>query len=235
MDPSLLTVYKCPFPKRRIGCDYDGGYIISDIPNVTYDILISGGIAGDISFEQDLCKRYQIKCIGFDGTSYCSVKNGSNKDIEIISKNIGDINDKNTTDLKDIIDKYNNIFIKMDIEGSELPWVRCLAEEELNRFSQIVMEFHFPFSDEDKLVFEKLNKSHVLVHFHGNNCPAGTVKFKGVIIPNVFECTYINKKYLNLEVLTLNDELIPSSIDMPNCRGADICIDYAPFVNKNNS
>jgi hypothetical protein len=215
-----------------MGCNYDGGYIISDIPNVNYDILIAGGIAGDISFEADLCEKYKIKCIGFDGTSYCTVKNDANPNIEIISKNIGDSNSENTTDLKDIIGQYNNIFVKMDIEGFELPWVRCLTEEQLNKFSQIVMEFHFPFSDDDKIVFEKLNKNHVLVHFHGNNCPAGTINFKGIIIPNVFECTYINKKYVNLETLELNDEVIPGKLDMPNCHGKDIFIDYVPFVNK---
>ena len=36
MDPRVLTVYKSPFPKKRIGRDIDGGYVIIDIPNVDY-------------------------------------------------------------------------------------------------------------------------------------------------------------------------------------------------------
>ena len=36
MNPSVLTVYKSPFEKKRIGRDYDGGYIISEIPDIKY-------------------------------------------------------------------------------------------------------------------------------------------------------------------------------------------------------
>jgi hypothetical protein len=43
MNPNVLTVYKSPFPKIRLGKDFDGGYIIADIPNVNYSILIAGG------------------------------------------------------------------------------------------------------------------------------------------------------------------------------------------------
>jgi len=231
MNPLLLTVYKCPFPKKRIGNPMgDGGYIISDIPDVQYSIFISAGIAGDITFEEDLCKYYQMKCIAFDGTPCCSIK--STESVEIVAKNIGGTNDCMNTDLKDLSHQHENIFIKMDIEGGELPWVRCLTDEQLNRFSQIVMEFHFPFSDEDKVVFEKLNKNHVLVHFHGNNCPAGVIRFKGIIIPNVFECTYIHKKFVNFNTLELNDEVIPGKLDRSNIGGIDIHIDYPPFVYK---
>ena len=232
MELSLLTVYKSPFNKKRIGCNNDGGYIICDSPGIEYDILLSGGIASDISFELELCQKYKLKCLGFDGTSWCNVKDNVNDNIFIINKNIGDIEGENTTDLKKYIDLHNNIFIKMDIEGDELSWVRCLSEEHLNKFSQIIMEFHFPFADDDRIVFEKLNKSHLLIHFHGNNCPAGTVNFKGVVVPNVFECTYINKKYVDLNNIVLNDEVIPGILDMPNCGGMDIFIDYPPFVHS---
>jgi hypothetical protein len=45
-----LTVYTSPYNKIRLGKDNDGGYIICDIPNVNYDISLSGGIDKDISF-----------------------------------------------------------------------------------------------------------------------------------------------------------------------------------------
>lgn len=94
------------------------------------------------------------------------------------------------------------------------------------------MEFHFPFSEEDNEIFEKINKNHILIHFHGNNCPAGVVFHKGIIIPNVFECTYIHKKFINPQHIELNSNNIPSPIDMPNCGGNDIFINYPPFVHK---
>jgi hypothetical protein len=232
MEPSVLTVYKSQFPKLRIGKQYDGGYIICDIPNVEYDIFISGGIADDISFEEHLCNIYpRMNCYAFDGTQYCTINNSS-KNIIFINKNIQSFNDSNNTNLFDLINQGQNIFLKMDIEGAELPWLRCLNDEQIQKFSQIVIEFHFPFLKEDIEVFDKLNKNHVLLHFHGNNCPAGVVNHKGIIIPNVFECTYVNKKYLNMSKLELNSDTIPGYLDMPNCGGQDIYIDYPPFVNK---
>jgi len=233
MNPNVLTVYKSPFNKLRIGKQYDGGYIICDIPNVKYDFMISGGVADDISFEECLCNKYSdMNCYAFDGTVYCNIDSSVNKNIMFIKKNIGTVNDNENTNLFDLIEKGNDIFLKMDIEGFELPWIRCLSTDQLNKFSQIVMEFHFPFSEQDNEIFEKINKNHVLVHFHGNNCPAGVINHKGIIIPNVFECTYVNKKYINMSLLELNADNIPSHIDMPNCGGKDIFINYPPFVHK---
>jgi hypothetical protein len=36
MNPSVLSVFKSPFEKKRLGKDYDGGYIIAEIPNIKY-------------------------------------------------------------------------------------------------------------------------------------------------------------------------------------------------------
>ena len=233
MDPKALTVYKSQFNKSRIGKNYDGGYIICDIPDIQYDFMISGGIADDISFEEHLCNIYKnMKCYAFDGTTYCNINNSIDKNIMFFKTNIGPVNDDQNTNLFDLIEIGNNIFIKMDIEGAELPWLRCLSDEQMKKFSQIVMEFHFPFSEEDIEIFDKINKNHVLFHFHGNNCPAGVVNHKGVIIPNVFECTYVNKKYIDMSKLELNTDNIPGLIDMPNCGGPDIFINYPPFVYK---
>ena len=118
----------------------------------------------------------------------------------------------------------------MDIEGGEIPWIKSLDELQLHKFSQIVIEFHRPFSDNEIDVFDKLNKSHVLVHFHANNC-CGVRVHRGVVIPNVFECTYIHKKYFEGE-LRLNKDTIPGSLDMKNVFYNDeIYIGHPPFVN----
>ena len=233
MDISTLTVYKSPYNKIRVGKDYDGGYIICDIPEIEYDIIISGGIASDISFEEHLCKLYpNILCYGFDGTSWCDVNNYSSN-IIIIKKNIGMVNDENNTNLIDLLENNKKIFVKLDIEGDELNWLKILNDEHISNISQLVIEFHWPFLEEHTVLLEKLNKHLVLVHFHGNNCPAGVRDHNGIIVPNIFECTYINKKYVDMEKLELNSDIIPSPIlDMPNCAGNDIFIDYPPFVHK---
>jgi len=230
MNPSVLTVYKSPFPKQRLGKDNDGGYVICDIPDIQYNILIACGIAGDISFEEDFCNKYSTtKCLAFDGT--INNMTATNPNITFIKKNIGTHNDNNVTNLHEFINDSENtsIFIKMDIEGGEIPWVKTLDNSQLQKIDQIVMEFHNPFTDSEIEVFDKLNVNHLLVHFHANNCDRWR-HHKGVDIPNFFECTYINKKYIIGEP-EFNTDRIPGNLDMPNLTDrSDIYINYRPFV-----
>jgi hypothetical protein len=118
----------------------------------------------------------------------------------------------------------------MDIEGGEIPWIQTLNDDQLNKFDQIVMEFHKPFTAKEVDVFNKINNNHVLVHFHANNC-CGTRNHKGVVIPNIFECTYLHKKFFTSQP-ELNKDTIPSSIDMRNVvKNDEIYINHPPFVN----
>lgn len=228
MNPSVLTVFKSPFEKKRIGKDYDGGYIIAEIPFVKYTTLIAGGILDDISFEEEFINKYpNTQVYAFDGTINNLPK--ENNKITFIKKNIGFENNKDTTNLHDIINVNSRIFIKMDIEGGEIPWITSLSDEQMNKFEQIVIEFHWPFTDREIDVFDKINKNHYLIHFHGNNC-CGVRNHNGVIIPNVFECTYLHKKYF-INIPELNKELIPGNLDMKNTNNDEIYIDYPPFVN----
>lgn len=228
MNPSVLTVYKSPFTKIRLGKDYDGGYIISDIPNINYTTLLAGGIENDISFEEDFIKKYpNVKTYAFDGT--INELPSKNNNITFIKKNIGFENNENITNLHNIINENDSIFVKMDIEGGEIPWIKSLSNEQMNKFEQIVMEFHFPFSHDEIHVFDKINKNHYLIHFHGNNC-CGVRNHYGVNIPNVFECTYLHKKYFK-NTPELNTDLIPSILDMKNTSKDEIYINYPPFVN----
>jgi len=228
MNPAVLIVYKSPFPKVRLGKDNDGGYIICEITNIQYTILLAGGIESDISFEEDFLKRYpSVNCFAFDGTIESLPK--KNEKITFIKKNIGSENSETLTNIHDIIDANNNIFVKMDIEGGEIPWIASLTSEQIDKFEQIVMEFHCPFSESENEVFNKINETHYLIHFHGNNC--GGIRYhRGIIIPNVFECTYLHKKYFTSEP-DLNTDPIPSSLDMKNVQLDEINIDYPPFVN----
>ena len=229
MDPSVLTVYEPPFPKMRLGKDYDGGYVIILVPNPKYSILLSGGISNDISFEAAFCNKFKTKCFAFDAS--IDKLPSLNDDITFVKKYIGSENNGSYTDLTEYILKYENIFVKMDIEGGEIPWINSLSESSINKFEQICIEFHAPFSNQEIPVFDKLNKSHYLVHFHGNNC-CGTRIHKETEIPNVFECTYLHKKYFKEKPL-LNKCVIPSPIDMKNVLENDeIYLSGPPFVIK---
>ena len=228
MNPAVLTVYKSPFPKLRLGRDYDGGYIIAEIPDINYITFIAGGIENDISFEEDFIKKYPVvETFACDG-SINKLPTDNNK-ITFIKKYIGSHNSGDVTNLHDIINASECIFVKVDIEGGEIPWIKSLSDEQINKFEQIVMEFHFPFSDKEVDVFDKINKNHYLIHFHGNNC-CGVRNHNGVNIPNVFECTYLHKKYF-ATTPELNTDLIPSNLDMKNTPNDEIYINYPPFVN----
>jgi hypothetical protein len=237
MEPNSLTCYHSPFPKLRLGKDLDGGYIIADIPNIKYNIMLSGGILNDITFEEDFINKYpNIECFAYDGTINSLPK--KNSKIRFIKQLIGsgeNLTYKNkeyeTTNLHNIIDAYDNIFIKMDIEGGEIPWINSLSEKQINKFEQIVIEFHSPYTDKEKYIFDKINKTHYLIHFHANNC-CGTRIYKNVVMPNVFECTYVHKKHF-LNLPKLNTDLIPSSLDMRNLkRKKEIFLNHPPFVHK---
>jgi hypothetical protein len=223
-----LTVYKSPFNKIRLGKDNDGGYIICEIPEINYELFLSAGISDDISFEEDFCNKYKnVKCYAYDGTINDIKINNSN--IKFIKKNIGPTDTNETVNLHNYINENNNLFLKMDIEGAEVEWLNSLSNEQLNKFSQMVIEFHNPFNEIELNMFNKLCENHYIIHFHGNNC-CGVRIHNGVTIPNVFECTFLNKKYFKTYP-ELNTETIPSVLDMKNViYGEEIYINYPPFV-----
>jgi len=77
-------------------------------------------------------------------------------------------------------------------------------------------------------ILERLSQTHYLIHFHPNNC-CGTTIYNNIIVPNVFECTYIRKD-LQFNI-GLNDIPIPHPLDKPNTPNNEIYINYYPFVN----
>ena len=126
----------------------------------------------------------------------------------------------------------NNIFLKIDIEGGEYPWLLQMNENQLNKFKQIVIEFHgitnnrwyYNYNEKIKCL-EKLSKTHYIVHAHGNN-HAPVVNN----IPDVIELTYVNKSYFN-QVPELNTQSLPiANLDFSNNGSTDINLNFYPFV-----
>lgn len=113
-----FPIKKTEHPKIRLGRKSDGGYVICDIPDIEYDLFLSGGICDDISFEEALLNKYpSLKCIAFDGTVDSLPSN--NPRIEFVKKNIGGESTDSLTNLKEYMADHKNIFLKMDIEGHE--------------------------------------------------------------------------------------------------------------------
>lgn len=209
-----LEVFQTVHPKKRIGKENDGGYVIVDLP-CSYDVILSGGVADDISFETEFVKLYKVPCFAYDEQAIVP----STPSVKILHKNINTINN-----LKEHFETYSNIFVKMDIEGGEYEWLKSISEDDMKKIKQMVIEIHSPI---DWSCLYKLSRTHQIVHFHANNY-APLITVCGRDIPSVFECTYILK-----QGSVPNSDPIPSLLDQPNDKNkADICLYGYPFVSK---
>ena len=233
--------------KIRIGKNNDGGYIILD--GFEYDFMIGCGIFNDISFEHDFLKKYpKLNCIAFDGTIDKLPK--EHPRIEFVKKNINVMNSNKTENLYDLMKKYSNIFLKIDIEGGEYPWIHNLTLDQLSQFSQIVIEFHSKCEglkafDQQKIsVLEKLAKTHYLVHLHGNNWEPTTgyydkvirigssktnTKILNVDCPNDTKLTFYHKYPDKFFYQFENKKLFIKRIDKISGWGQDL-IGYVNFI-----
>ena len=215
--------------KIRVGKEGDGGYVIAS--NLEYDLLIGCGIADDDSFEIEFLKKNpDIEGYAFDG-SIESLPTPDISRLNFIKKNITGEESENTTNLHGLISSYSNVFLKMDIEGYEFPWICSLSREQLNKFKQITIEFHRPFHEMGAHCLEQLARSHYLIHFHGNSC-CKTRQVKNITVPNVFECTYLRKADIEAVPL-LSDKSVPSPLDRINAYSEDIHLSGFPYsINK---
>lgn len=209
MSLELLKVYQPANRKIRLGRDRDGGYVVVDGYN--YDLLLSAGIGGDISFETDFIQRYNIGGFAFDG----NIKGVKCPDkLTFVNTNVGSYNFKNLTDLKEYAEGYKDIFVKMDIEGAEWDWIPWF---DFNNVRQFVFEGHNCFQDKAITCFEKLNRTHHLVHIHSNNNGHRTVTINNITYPTLLEFTFLRKDCM---VKGLNKDPLPvKGLDFPNVPG----------------
>lgn len=212
-----LRLYTCPVPKMRLGRDNDGGYVIANLPG-GYDLLLAGGVADDVSFEQAFVSQYAVPCYAFDGT--VASLPVSDPSIYFVHQNI------DSTTLEPYMDGKKDVFLKLDIEGHEF---NVLPAVPLQRVKQLVVEVHSPADISmhpnyykglhditNATMFSMLHtlaQTHTLIHFHANNgCALQSID--GVFLPHVFELTYVRNEYVPIRLP--NTEVLPTSLDMRN-------------------
>jgi len=195
-----LKVYHCD-SKFRLGAKGDNGYVIADLSG--YDCYISAGVGDDESFTRDFLKHYPIDLgdtYAFDGT-IAAYPYTYTTEVQFVRKNIAGSNTSTTTDLKYLIRRYKNIFLKIDIEGGEYDWLASLTSDDLLHFKQIAIEVHCINDDGWNVPYAKklaglrlLAQTHWIVHAHTNNNGTGWghhLETNG--IPTILELTYIRK------------------------------------------
>lgn len=163
------------------------------------------------------CIKYTSIATKYDLPTRAEVNkwiSGKNQNITFVKKNLSsDPTSETNSNLREYLDKYENIFLKLDIEGWEYNLFKSFTDADLNKIKQLVIEFHSPYDFE---IQKRLAKTHWLVHVHGNNCrPAITIS--DVKIPFIYECTYIRK--IEGVSVGLNAQPIPDpNLDMGNIK-----------------
>ncbi len=221
--------------KIRFGNNFDGGYVIGKLEG-NYDCYISAGVSFEESFSRDFINYYKMNkknSYAFDGTIDKYPVEYTDK-ITFVKKNINSFFNSKNVNLLFFMRTFKNIFLKMDIEGSEYNWLLNTNENDLRSFKQIAIEFHGINDDswsatyKEKLeCLKKLTKTHYLIHIHGNNYGGKTND-----IPDVIEATFVNKNYFLTEPELNKINLPIEGLDYPNYLSVP---DYdLSFLNKHN-
>jgi hypothetical protein len=119
-----------------------------------------------------------------------------------------------------IPDKFD-LILKMDIEGSEWDALRKLRVDDLEKFRQIVVEYHWfenLMNDQEysKMsdVLNKLSKTHLVLNSHPNNC-GDTLNIENISFPSVIEVTYLRRSsYVTQNSIESENRLI-SHLNQP--------------------
>lgn len=204
----------------------DGSYIlVNELVENSFPICLSYGIGSDpcgVSFETAIAPYVNMVYM-YDGSiDYFPTGLDSNM---VFTKEY-----LNKDNFQNHIKDYNDVILKMDIEGSEYDW---LSDENMiileNQVSQFCVEVHslieeIPYGwildpatldakqHPEKVVnfFEKLNKSFTIVHMHGNNHSP----LYGDL-PDCLEITYVNNKHISSK--EIRKEAFPIlGMDEPN-------------------
>ena len=228
---------KSPVDLVRIGRDYDGGYLVSQSDVEQSDLLISLGIWKDWSFEEDFLSRKEVELYAYDASIsetfflmrflgslikvnrphrqlrlYLSYRRFfSQKKVHHIKKFVGlnTASKSHCTFLEALnATDHKNIFLKVDVEGSEYRFLDDLVAH-ADRISGLAIEFH----DCDihlKTIEKFINDFGLkLVHAHANN--GGHIRSDDGL-PLVMELTF--SKYAD----TFTSTRLPHQLDMPNNR-----------------
>lgn len=220
-----------PFDIIRVGGSQDGAYLCpDDFSGIS--TCISPGVYQYKNFEDDLLYKYGIGSIMIDYSAseeQLSTPIVASKQL-LIKKWLSPHDDQLNISIETIISQYclsssDDLILQIDIEGSEYENIPKWSDETLKRFRIIVIEFHSldllanPFNPKGIKIaktIEKINKNHVCIHTHPNNCCGDfLIPNTPFRVPNVIECTYIRKDRITNRPGSKNPEHQSASLSHP--------------------
>lgn len=207
----LKTLRLCAPCKQyaRVGEDHDGGYVMCE------DGLDKGlvgaysyGINGFDGWGMSVASQYNIPLNEYDCTNANQPAVCSGCTVHFHSECILNNNAPPKPTFKTFTQQFQDagnakaadrsLLLKIDVEAAE--W-KVFAEEpveNMRKFRQIVVEYHWINQQENHdLYFKAVQKieaaGFAVTHLHGNNYGGGLQYFGEYSIPNVLEVTYVQK------------------------------------------
>jgi len=204
----LIIPQPSPFELIRIGGTGDGSYLVpNDLDGI--DACFSPGVNNFKNFEDELTHQFGIKCHMCDFSSEPEKFSTPLIDgMQTFKKKWLDIDGgKDSISLREWVNELScnaskDLILQIDIEGAEYRNLLAADLFTLKRFRIIVIELHglnaFKdpefFSKEVGALLAKLERTHVSIHAHPNNCCGDSVEPEtGLNIPNVIEVTYLRR------------------------------------------
>jgi hypothetical protein len=179
---------------KRFGSQFDGGYILLDLEK-SYSKLISFGVGDNIDFEKSL-----MDCVDeielYDHTIEALPIHLPNAKFFRIG--LSQFTKDGFIDLNSVTPEgFDDMILKIDVEGDEWKSLAVFELESLTRYAQIVIELHdlHRIDSREKLllyvsVLETLHHNHELVFAHANNWSPVAV-INGYLIPDALEVTFV--------------------------------------------
>lgn len=205
--------------KLRVGRQNDGGYVmLEDFNNVA--AAYSLGIGGDVSWDLEIAARgipvfqydhtvagppVQNELFTFQKLGIAPTDGGEFISIPTIIRQNGHSNSR-------------DLILKIDIECAEWDAFDALSSTDLDRFQQIVAEFHGflrvrepEWREKAQNVLGKLLRTHAVHHVHANNWADFQI-IDGVPVPDVLELCYVRR---DCAVLAPSTNFYPTHFDQP--------------------
>jgi hypothetical protein len=209
----------------RVGKSNDGGYIMLDNAHKNQiDAAYSFGISNDVSWDEVIADS-GVDVFMYDPTIKKLPK--PHPKFHFFKTGItGHEKKNNFSTLRELIANnghatYNNMIMKMDVEGCEWDGFLETPLEVMNQFSQFMVEFHdlsyaVYNSTYSSIVaaLKKINQTHQSIHIHANN---GFIPLwiADLVLPGSLEVTYIRRADVK-DTLIANTRQFPTEIDQPN-------------------
>ena len=197
----------------RVGGPADGGYVmLNNFEGI--DGAISLGVGPDVSWDLDISKK--IPLIHLYDHSISKMPEPIPSGIWFKEKAVTN-SDSSGTSLEEMISRIpdsNRLLLKCDIEDAEWEIFSQCSQEILQKFDQIIVEFHWIIEKlkNDKFAlllaaFQNLAQTHSVINIHANNYAKLEI-VANCPVPDVVEITYARTKSYkfeqNLRHLSLN-------------------------------